>query len=224
MQSAAAVLKFLGTHLLPDLAHAVLTYGNWDWCWDSTVLAELKDDQIYESRVDALRGWLSDECKGQFVQRRLPILLWRGSRDGFTAATFHRQCDGHAHTLVLIFNDQGHVFGAHSGSAHWQSTSGTDHAALGAFLFLLAGKDPRAPLLLPLRDPGNPHALYNYSAFGPYFRAGWDLCVRLPADAMQDCICTSVPCAYGPRDGACDSTTLAGAYRWVAKEIEVWKL
>ncbi len=172
------------------------------------------------------------------------------------AATFHRQCDGHAHTLVLIFNDQGHVFGAHSGSAHvrmygctsvsvfvcmhvvfcgvhvyvcyvctqWQSTSGTDHAALGAFLFLLAGKDPRAPLLLPLRDPGNPHALYNYSAFGPYFRAGWDLCVRLPADAMQDCICTSVPCAYGPRDGACDSTTLAGAYRWVAKEIEVWKL
>jgi hypothetical protein len=84
MQSAAAVLKFLGTHLLPDLAHAVLTYGNWDWCWDSTVLAELKDDQIYESRVDALRGWLSDECKGQFVQRRLPILLWRGSRDGFT--------------------------------------------------------------------------------------------------------------------------------------------
>ncbi len=36
----------------------------------------------------------------------------------------HRLCDGHANTLVLIFNDQGHVFGGFSGSAPWQSTGG----------------------------------------------------------------------------------------------------
>jgi hypothetical protein len=29
-------------------------------------------------------------------------LLWRGSRDGFTAKEFHRRCDGRANTLTLI--------------------------------------------------------------------------------------------------------------------------
>jgi hypothetical protein len=26
-------------------------------------------------------------------------LLWRGSRDGFSASEFHGRCDGHANTL-----------------------------------------------------------------------------------------------------------------------------
>jgi hypothetical protein len=33
-------------------------------------------------------------------------LLWRGSRDGFRANTFHKQCDGHAHTQT-VFSDAG---------------------------------------------------------------------------------------------------------------------
>jgi uncharacterized coiled-coil protein SlyX len=34
-------------------------------------------------------------------------LLWRGSRDGFTADEFHRRCDGHANTLTLILTQTG---------------------------------------------------------------------------------------------------------------------
>jgi hypothetical protein len=43
-------------------------------------------------------------------------LLWRGSRDGFTAEEFHLRCDGRANTLTLIESSggwfrQGYVFG-----------------------------------------------------------------------------------------------------------------
>jgi hypothetical protein len=38
-------------------------------------------------------------------------LLWRGSRDGFTAQEFHLRCDGRANTLTLISDTDGNVFG-----------------------------------------------------------------------------------------------------------------
>jgi hypothetical protein len=38
-------------------------------------------------------------------------LLYRGSRDGFDAAAFHKRCDGHANTIGLISDSGGSVFG-----------------------------------------------------------------------------------------------------------------
>jgi hypothetical protein len=35
-------------------------------------------------------------------QTRQFIILWRSSRDGFSAQHFHRLCDGHPNTPVLI--------------------------------------------------------------------------------------------------------------------------
>jgi hypothetical protein len=47
-------------------------------------------------------------------------LLWRGSRDGFTAGEFHRRCDGHANTLTLISDTDGNVFGGFT-PVKWES-------------------------------------------------------------------------------------------------------
>jgi hypothetical protein len=38
-------------------------------------------------------------------------LLWRGSRDGFTAEAFHRCCDGRERTLTVIRDKGGNIFG-----------------------------------------------------------------------------------------------------------------
>jgi hypothetical protein len=46
----------------------------------------------------------------EFRGKRL-ALLWRGSRDGFGARDFHKRCDGHANTLVLIQDTVGNIFG-----------------------------------------------------------------------------------------------------------------
>jgi hypothetical protein len=139
------------------------------------------------------------------------------------AAAFHRFCDGHANTLVLIFNDKGNIFGGFSGSAQWQSTNYTYHASSGAFLFLLSGRDERAPLLLPLIDPHDGCALRNISDYGPIFGKGVaDLTV---ADAMTTYSNRCSPRTYRPRRlGYYDDTTLAGARNWAVKDIEVWQL
>jgi hypothetical protein len=38
-------------------------------------------------------------------------LLWRGSRDSFTADEFHLRCNGRPNTLTLIQDTKGNVFG-----------------------------------------------------------------------------------------------------------------
>jgi hypothetical protein len=38
-------------------------------------------------------------------------LLWRGNRDGFGDAEFHRHCDVHGNTLTLIRDTKGNIFG-----------------------------------------------------------------------------------------------------------------
>jgi hypothetical protein len=40
-----------------------------------------------------LIAWGVPDLFADFAPRRF-ILLWRGSRDGFTAGTFHERCDG----------------------------------------------------------------------------------------------------------------------------------
>jgi hypothetical protein len=140
----------------------------------------------------------------------------------YQAGKFHELCDGHAHTLVAIVNDHGHVFGGYSGSAPWRSTGPSRSASAGAFLFLLEGRDPRAPLLLPLRDPSDEHALVTVGGWGPCFGGGRDLSVydSMTATGANSCF----PGSYGPPEGACDDTTLGGAARWAVARIEVWQL
>jgi hypothetical protein len=51
-------------------------------------------------------------------------LLWRGSRDAFTAQEFHHHCDGHTNTLTLISDTDGNVFGGFT-PVEWESVDGS---------------------------------------------------------------------------------------------------
>jgi hypothetical protein len=46
----------------------------------------------------------------KFWRKRFELLWWR-NRDGFTAAAFHKQCDGHSNTLTVILDLDGNIFG-----------------------------------------------------------------------------------------------------------------
>jgi hypothetical protein len=58
---------------------------------------------------------LFDEFRGKRF-----VLLWRGSRDGFSARDFHERCDGRANTLTLILDSGGNVFGGFT-PLEWES-------------------------------------------------------------------------------------------------------
>ena len=62
-------------------------------------------------------------------------LLYRATRDGFTAKAFHSICDGKANTITIIKNNFNYVFGGFA-SAAWNS-SGIFASDNSAFVFSL---------------------------------------------------------------------------------------
>ena len=50
-------------------------------------------------------------------------LIFRGSKDGFTAAAFHLKCDNKGPTFIIIKSESGKIFGGYTDIA-WTSKNG----------------------------------------------------------------------------------------------------
>ena len=106
------------------------------------------------------------------LEKKSFSLLWRGSRDGFDAETFHRLCDGKANTVTVIKNTNGFIFGGYT-SIPWSSSRGYK-ADSTAFIFSLTNFS-NTPLKLKVKSPQS--AVFHHSSFGPSFGGGRDLFV-----------------------------------------------
>jgi len=110
-------------------------------------------------------------------------LLWRGSRDGFDAAAFHRLCDGKANTVTVIKNTNGFIFGGFT-SIPWSSPNDGDYQKDStAFLFSLTNPS-NTPLKMKVTSPKN--AVYHGSINGPTFGGGHDLYVSSLSNTNRD--------------------------------------
>jgi hypothetical protein len=101
-------------------------------------------------------------------------LLWRGSRDGFTAEEFHLRCDGHANTLTLIADTDGNVFGGFT-PVEWESDrygKNKDDKSLRSFVFTLRNPHCVPPRKFALREDEKHRAINCYSVLGPVFPDG----------------------------------------------------
>lgn len=78
--------------------------------------------------------WLMQECARRGAPTR-PELLYRGSRDEFTAAVFQSKCHGVAHTVMIIRDGNQNVFGAYAEPA-WNYRTAV--LLSQSFLFLLS--------------------------------------------------------------------------------------
>jgi len=101
-------------------------------------------------------------------------LLWRGSRDGFDVAAFHRLCDGQGNTVTVIKNNNGYIFGGFT-LLSWNSIGGVYQADNSAFLFSLSNPS-NTPLKLKVKPAQS--GVYHHSSFGPIFGTGHDLLVN----------------------------------------------
>jgi hypothetical protein len=99
------------------------------------------------------------------------LLLYKVTRDGFGASSFHSKCDEKANTVTIIKTNNNYVFGAYT-SAAWSSYAGwvSDSAA---FIFSLrrngvSYSDKFGVINLP-------YAIYSLSNYGPTFGGGTDI-------------------------------------------------
>ena len=101
-------------------------------------------------------------------------LVYRASRDGFDASSFHAKCDNQPRTLTLIRSVNGCIFGAFA-SVAWSSVISwkTDP---DAFIFSLVN-DTGVPHMFPIKFENRQSSIYCQPACGPAFGRGADLVI-----------------------------------------------
>ena len=143
-------------------------------------------------------------------------LLYRATRDGFQASSFHSKCDGKANTITIIKTTQDYVFGGFTAAA-WDMTY-TYKTDSTAFLFALrqAGSSKNDKFSITMSS----NAIYCAPYYGPVFGGGHDIFVPDNADVNTgDENCHSYQCPYG------NVGYLTGGIRtFIASEIEVHQI
>ena len=81
-----------------------------------------------------IQTWVSETVKSKVTF----ALLWKGSRDGFTASAFHARCNGRGPTLTVVASTNGNLFGGYT-SLNW-GAYGTYAYDSTAFLYSLTHK------------------------------------------------------------------------------------
>ena len=99
-------------------------------------------------------------------------LLYRGTRDGSEANTFHNKCNNQGPTIVLCKNEKNNIFGGYA-STDWTS-NGNYNYANGSFLFTLTNIHGTEPTKYPITNNYN-YAVYHNNSYGPTFGNGHDL-------------------------------------------------
>jgi hypothetical protein len=107
-------------------------------------------------------------------------LLYRGSRDGFEAESFHAKCDNQTKTLTVIQSaDNGFIFGGYAHIA-WTSYD-YEYVDANAFLFSLVNAMSK-PIYMPVKaadekrfKPPGDQAVNCHPKYGPMFGGGNDI-------------------------------------------------
>jgi hypothetical protein len=162
--------------------------------------------------------------------------LWRGSRDGFGAETFHIRCDGHANTLTVILDTDGNIFGGFTPltweSRVWNGKSGDENNYLKAdenqksFIFTLKNPHNVAARRFALKAEKKYLAIYCDSDWGPCFPGG--ILVLNNCDTQADSYASYFGAVYindtGLGGEPPNNTFLTGSEYFRVKEIEVFEI
>jgi len=149
-------------------------------------------------------------------------LLYRGSRDGFSASAFHSKVDGKGATLTTIkVQNKDNIFGAYHGSS-WNS--GNSYSSGETWIFSLINQTGKPLKLIP--SGGTTYNAHFNTSFGPTFGgtgAGtYDLHIN---GSMKSTMNSSQPLSFRVAPGytgAYTKMTLAGSNKFTVDEIEVF--
>jgi hypothetical protein len=170
-------------------------------------------------RLDSLIVSDFPEIFAEFRAKRFS-LLWRGSRDGFSAGEFHGRCDGHANTLTVILDTNGNVFGGFT-PVEWQSHKCFKaNNSLRSFLFTLKNPHNILARRFGLKAEDKDRAIRCNSKLGPVFG---DIAVSHNCNANTESF-TVLGTAYTNDTGLDGSTVFTGSFRFQMMEIEVLEI
>ena len=122
---------------------------------------------LQKQDFDQLSKWIGG--------RRKFRLLYKISRDGCSAPSFHSKCDNKGMTVTVLYNPSGTVYGGFT-AQNWTSGSGVYVSDPKAFLFTLKYNGKSSPVEFPIKPEKHANAIYCNATYGPTFGGGTDLC------------------------------------------------
>ncbi|CAF0933327.1 unnamed protein product [Rotaria sordida] len=147
-------------------------------------------------------------------------LIYKASRDGFDAATFHSYCDNQGPTMTIILSNNNYLFGGYT-SIPWTSDDSYKNDPT-AFLFTLINPHNIPPTKYGINYSHAEYAVRHHSRYGPTFGDGHDIYL---ADGCnwKNSSYTGFPRSYFDITGK-GEITFTGAYNFIISDIEVFKL
>ncbi|XP_070503538.1 serine-enriched protein [Chironomus tepperi] len=148
-------------------------------------------------------------------------LVYRASTHGYTAAAFHRLCDGIAPLMVIVLGYRGEISGGFTDVA-FTKTNRKGGYLHGERCFLFALSSPQANFQVAKYDiVKKPYSICYYKECGPIFGAGADLLIANNCNVNTDSY-SNLPHSY---DGPSASyTSLFGDYNFMINDYEVFTL
>lgn len=147
-------------------------------------------------------------------------MLYRASKDGFSAVAFHTKCDGHSPTITVVLGTNGNLCGGFSDQP-WRSDipRGKYMPSKRAFLFTLINSEGTPPSKFDVTHPK--YATLHHPRYGPMFGAGADLCISDECHERPESY-SNLPHSYDGPQASC--SLLMGEYNFIVKDYEVFGL
>jgi len=176
------------------------------------------------SSLDKLRisQWIKEDLKENI---KLDFkLAYCGSRDGFTAAAFHRLCDNRGPSVVVIQSTNGNIFGGYTPLPWKSDEKAYNDASNSSFIFILRNHTNIKPCKMRQRQ-GN-YAIYCNSTYGPTLGNAHDIYISDNCSTIGTSYCNPgfgfhAPSPYVYRK-ADTKALMAGTRNFKVKEIEVY--
>ena len=169
----------------------------------------------HNGEIHSLVDWI--ERKGQKSCELK--LIYRGSRDGFTAKAFHSKCDNNkSPTISFIKSDQNKIFGGYTEQT-WEA-NGIYKNDDKAFLFSFTNNE-KYPIKIP------EHAIVANTNYLVVYGSGHDICIHDNCNTNNSNY-SNFPTSYSSSKYTSitqeSKAYLAGAYNFKVIEIEVFTI
>nr|XP_046471679.1 uncharacterized protein LOC124213925 isoform X1 [Neodiprion pinetum] len=154
------------------------------------------------------------------IQKQTWRLIYRASNHGYSAASFHRHCDGIFPTYVLVMGGRGEICGGFS-DVPWGkiTTKGYYVSSEKAFLFTLTNNQDVPPTKYDIVK--KPFAICYHPEIGPIFGAGADLLIASNCNVNTESY-SNLPHSYDGEHAS--SSILMGDYHFTVLDYEVFTL
>ncbi|MDR3540263.1 MAG: TLD domain-containing protein [Desulfosporosinus sp.] len=175
-----------------------------------------KSTMMTVDQARLLKEWIKPN---ELAKVRL-ILLYRGSRDGYTSGAFHTKCDNVGPTVSVIESHLGKLFGGFTPISWISHATGAYISNDKSFTFSLTSK---IRCCMPDSTKYS-NAVYHHSAHCSTFGGGHDIYIASECNLMKSgCYANGNSTYQIPSQVVDFKSFYAGAYNFSVKEIEVYQ-